>query len=131
MPRRPKKPNESKATYRNPPEAHRFKPGQSGNPAGRPPGIRSLARELETALLQTTTIRVCGRPTKVTKLKAMTRKLADLAAGGDARIVRLLLDQLREADARAAEEPPIEETFSAADREVIAALIARIGGKRE
>jgi hypothetical protein len=67
---------------------------------------------------------------KVTKLKAMSRKLADLAAGGDARIVRLLLDQLREVDARAAEEPAIEETFSAADREVIAALMARMGGKR-
>ena len=65
----------------------------------------------------------------MTKLEAMTRRLADMAVAGDARIVRLLLDQLREADARAAEEPAAQESFSAADREVIAALMMRIGGK--
>jgi hypothetical protein len=130
MPRRPRQPKTSSnqsSTYRNPPEASRFKKGQSGNPAGRPKGSRSAARVLEAALEQTVTIRVRGRRRKVTKLEAMMRTLTDKAVAGDARMVRLLLDRL--GPSRADEEPETEEAFSAADREVIAAMLARLGGK--
>ena len=65
----------------------------------------------------------------MTRLEAVTLMLADKALAGDPRMVRLLLGQLREADARAAEEPATQDAFSAADREVIAALLVRIGGK--
>jgi len=116
-------------THRNPPEAHRFKPGQSGNPSGRPKGIRSVDKELEAVLRQVVRVRVGARFVKMTRLEAMTRTLADKAVAGDARAVRLLLDRLREADARAAEEPAVRESFSEKDREVIAALLVRIGGK--
>jgi hypothetical protein len=122
-----------KVGYCRPPKAYQFKPGQSGNPAGRPPGVKRLAALgladlLAEALGARTTIRIQGRRRKVTKLEAMTRRLADRAAAGDARIVKLLIDQIRAGEARAAEEP--EEEFSAADREVIAAMVMRIGGKR-
>jgi len=120
-------PPEDKIGYRHPPKAHQFKPGQSGNPKGRPRSKPSLAGVLEEALAQRTIIRVQGRARKVTKLEAMTRKLADMAVEGDARILRLLLDQIREAEARAAEEPVTQDAFSTADREVIAALVMRIG----
>jgi hypothetical protein len=66
----------------------------------------------------------------VTKLEAMTRKLADLATEGDVRMLRLLIDQMRAAEERAAKEPAADEAFSPADREVIAALVMRIGGGR-
>ncbi len=121
---------EEKVGYRRPPKAHRFKPGQSGNPEGRPRDGRSLSRVLDEALAQRTTVRVDGRARKVTKLEAMTRKLADLAAQGDARIVRLLLGELHKAEERAAEEPAMQDAFSAADQEVIATLIVRLGERR-
>src|SRR5215469_7098703 len=122
-----------KVGYCRPPKAYQFKPGQSGNPAGRPSGARRLAEQglaalLAEALASRTVIRVEGRWRKVTKLQAMTTRLADRAAEGDARMVKLLLDQIRAGEARAAEEP--EEAFTAADREVIAAMVLRIGGRR-
>jgi Family of unknown function (DUF5681) len=127
--RKQKTPQTQSPTYRNPPEAYRFRPGQSGNPSGRPKGIRSFAKELEAQLGKTVTVKVRGRSRTMTKLEAVTQTLADGAVAGDARMVRLLLDRLGEAEARAAEEPAAQETFSAADREVIAALLARIGGR--
>ena len=108
--------------------ANRWRPGQSGNPTGRPKGIRSFAKELEAALGQTVTVKVRGRRRTMTKLEAVTLMLADRALAGDARMVRLLLDRLPGSEARAAEEPEAQEAFSSADREVIAALLVRLSG---
>jgi hypothetical protein len=128
-PAKPANPPEDKVGYGHPPKATRFQKGQSGNPSGRPAGIKSLRSVLEEALAQRTTVRVQGRPKKITKLEAMTRKLADLAVEGDARVLRLLLNEIRLAEQRAAEEPATQDVLTAADREVIAALVARIGGR--
>jgi len=76
MPRKPAKTPE-KTGYGHPPKAHRFRKGQSGNPSGRPKGIRSLTRVLEEVLAQDTTVRVRGRAKKMSKLDAMMRTLAD------------------------------------------------------
>lgn len=137
MPTRPRKPartpaktaylSKDKVGYGHPPKTTRFQKGQSGNPSGRPAGIKSLRSVLEEALAQRTTVRVQGRSKKITKLEAMTRKLADLAVEGDARVLRLLLNEIRLAESRAAEEPTTQDVLTAADREVIAALEVRIG----
>ncbi len=118
-----------KVGYCRPPREACFKKGQSGNPSGRPRGIKGLAGALERALAQRVTIDVKGRPRKMTKLDAMTLQLADLSAAGDARIMRLLLNEIRQAESRMAEEPAMQDTLEAADHEVIAALLARLGGK--
>lgn len=120
-------PPTDKVGYGHPPKATRFQKGQSGNPSGRPAGIKSLRSVLEEALAQRTSVRVAGRTKRVTKLEAMTRKLADLAVEGDARVLRLLLNEIRLAEERAAEEPATQDVLTAADREVIAALVLRIG----
>ena len=129
MPRKPAKTPE-KTGYGHPPKAHRFRKGESGNPSGRPKGIRSLTRVLEEVLAQDTTVRVRGRAKKMSKLDAMMRTLADGAVEGDPRILRLLLGEIRLAEQRAAKEPATQDVLCAADREVIAALVVRIGGKR-
>ena len=146
MPAKARKPNESKAKaavpaaavpdqplsdfqarYRQPPKAFRFKPGQSGNPSGRPRATKGLLTELEAALSAPVTIRVGSRRRRVSKLQAAVKSLADRAASGDPHVLRLLLAELRHAESRVGEEPAAQETFSATDREVIAAMLQRIG----
>jgi hypothetical protein len=114
--------------YRRPPVATRFRKGQSGNPAGRPPGRASLSKLLAEALGQRVTIRTRGRVRKVTRYEALIRTLADGAIAGDPRILRLLLGELRDADSRAAETPDDSAALGDTDRDVIASLIARLGG---
>ncbi|HTW36466.1 MAG TPA: DUF5681 domain-containing protein [Rhizomicrobium sp.] len=146
MPARAKKSNESKAQasdtipaasdppasdyearYRQPPKAYRFKPGQSGNPSGRPKATKRLLSELEAALSAPVTIRIGSRKRRVSKMQAAVKSLADRAASGDPRILRLLLAELRHAESRAAEEPAVQEDLTDVDRDVIAAMLQRIG----
>jgi hypothetical protein len=149
MPARAKKPNKSKAKaeapaavapdqplsdrqarYRQPPKAFRFKPGQSGNPSGRPKAAKRLLSELEAALSAPVTIKVGSRKRRVSKMQAAVKSLADRAASGDPLVLRLLLAELRHAESRAAEEPAVQEDLTDTDRDVIAAMLLRIGGKR-
>lgn len=119
--------SDHQARYRQPPKAFRFKPGQSGNPSGRPKATKRLFTELEAALSAPVTIKVGSRKRRVSKLQAMVKSLADRAASGDPIVLRLLLAELRHAESRAAEEPAAQEDFTDTDREVIATMLKRIG----
>jgi hypothetical protein len=61
-------------------EGH-FAKGQSGNPAGKPPGCRNHATRTAEALLDG-------------EAEALTRKAVTLALGGDALALRLCLDRV-------------------------------------
>ena len=58
-----------------------FKKGQSGHPAGRPPGARNRGAQFAEALL--------GQ-----EAEALTRKAVELALGGDPSALRLCLERL-------------------------------------
>jgi hypothetical protein len=83
--------------YARPPEAYQFKPGQSGNPLGRPTAARRLLRlglapVLAEALAEPVMIYVRGKRRRVTKLAAMTKTFAEVADAGDARVAQLLVE---------------------------------------
>jgi hypothetical protein len=59
----------------------RFQPGQSGNPAGRPPGARHKVTLAIEALLDG-------------EAEALTRKAIDLALAGDMTALRLCMDRI-------------------------------------
>lgn len=58
-----------------------WKPGQSGNPKGRPPGSRNKTSEAALALLD-------GEAHK------LTRKAIDMALAGDAKALRICLERI-------------------------------------
>ena len=80
---------------RRPPKHTRFKPGQSGNPRGRPKQTlsRSVLSEIfADALLNTeVTLTKAGQPTKVSLLQAAIAKQGLLALNGDTRAFMSLL----------------------------------------
>ena len=95
--------------YGRPPRATRFKPGQSGNPRGRPKGARNLATDLEEELRQQILITEAGTQLKVTKQRAMLKTLLARALSGDVRaadaIIKLIVGLLQSPDP----DPPLTE----------------------
>jgi hypothetical protein len=96
--------------YRKPPEATRFKPGQSGNPRGRPKGSLNLATDLSAELGEQITVREGGRQRRISKQRALVKSLMAKALQGDVRATTAVLALY----ARVISEPedeghPIEE----------------------
>lgn len=86
--------------YKNPPRHSRFKPGQSGNPKGRPK-VQQLnpMTHIFNELMKSVTIVENGKPTKVTKMAALTRRIIHDALKGDSKAmasVMKLLPKLEE-----------------------------------
>ena len=79
--------------YGKPPAEKRFKPGQSGNPKGRPPGDPYDMRKLLRGILeQRVTIKEKnGRRYTITKLEAAVTQLLNEAAKGDLASLKQLL----------------------------------------
>jgi hypothetical protein len=72
------------------PKDTRFKPGQSGNPAGRPPKARSAARILRDLLLEQVSVRQGKRRRRMPRLEVMIQATLKKAVQGDARAFRAL-----------------------------------------
>jgi hypothetical protein len=77
--------------YGRPPRHSRFKPGQSGNPKGRPKGSKSLKTLLEDALSSPITITECGVPKKIALQELLFKAMVGKAVKGDARSTALLV----------------------------------------
>jgi Family of unknown function (DUF5681) len=99
----PQPDNEYRVGYRKPPQHSRFKPGQSGNPRGKPLGAKNSATLLKQALLASVRVKQNGRETKTTKLRVIVMRLVSQAVQGDYAAIRLLLQyglerELKESD---------------------------------
>ena len=93
-----------KVGFAKPPVHSRFKPGQSGNPNGRPKEQPSLASALEKELRKPLIIIEHGRRKRLTKLEATARQLANKGVAGDLGAIRVMADLNR------AEVPSERET---------------------
>lgn len=108
--------------YRRPPHQHRFKPGKSGNPKGRPKGARSLQTEIDALLSAKVTLTEHGKKRKVSVLTAALKRLVHKAvADGDMRAIIQLL-QLASQRGNANQAEPVIE---AADQAIIAEFLKR------
>jgi len=78
----------------------RFKPGQSGNPAGKPKGAKNKATIFAKALLEG-------------EAEVLTRKIIELAKAGDMQALKICLDRLY--PPLRAQAAPIEVEIPATD----------------
>jgi hypothetical protein len=77
--------------YARPPTSSQYQPGQTGNPKGRPRGVRNASSMARDALERTVNVKVNGTWRKMTVRKAAYLRLAERAAGGDAKALDYLL----------------------------------------
>lgn len=66
----------------------KFKPGQSGNPAGRPPNPQSFTAQLRVVLNES------EGENQPTRMRAISEKLCELAKAGDLRAIALIAERL-------------------------------------
>ena len=92
---------------RSPPVATRFKPGQSGNPAGRPRGAKGRRKAVRDVLLEKRETRIANstQPKQITTLEFLFMVLREKAFKGDRRAIKKLQDFDAEYN-RNAEPPP-------------------------
>ena len=77
--------------YRKPPVQTRFKPGQSGNPKGRPKPQASLAQSLRKALFRKIKITENGEVKSIPFLDAMMMSMTAKALKGHTQTLKLLI----------------------------------------
>jgi hypothetical protein len=82
-----------KCGYRKPPAEHQFKPGQSGNPKGRPKGSKNESTLLRDLLHRKIEVREGGRTKKLTVLEAIHLRIAEDSLKGNTRSAAFLLNR--------------------------------------
>jgi hypothetical protein len=75
-----------------PPVSTQFRPGQSGNPKGRPRGHKNLATLFADAFAQKLEIKENGRIRKITVKEAIVIRLVKAALDGDLKAIAYLLE---------------------------------------
>lgn len=77
--------------YKKPPKNTQFKKGQSGNPKGRPKGIKNLTTDLQEELESKIQITEDGKTFAVSKQRALIKTLLAKAMKGDARSANVVI----------------------------------------
>lgn len=73
-----------------PPKWGQFKPGQSGNPKGRPKGKKSLLADLNKVLNEKVKVTEGDKQVTITKQEAMFKSLLAKAHKGDIQAIQLI-----------------------------------------
>lgn len=110
-----KKRNDYEVGYKKPPKHTRFKPGDSGNPSGRPRKARSSNELLEQVLNEKVTITIRGRQRTVTMKEVLIRQLITDGMKGNQRALKAIFnretERILDEDARQAERQKFDEEF--------------------
>lgn len=85
-------PNDYLIGHKKPPLHTQYKPGQTGNPKGRPKGVKNLSTDLQEELESKILITEANQRHVVTKQRAMIKTLFAKALKGDTRAVNVLIN---------------------------------------
>lgn len=114
--------------YKNAPAAHRFKPGQSGNPAGRPKGRINTKTTWLRCLNESVEVTIGGKRKTMTVREALIRRLLHSSISGDLKALQYALSQagLHDNDPANAITDPAEE---AQRRELVEEILGSLRRK--
>lgn len=115
-----------KTGYKNPPVHTRFKPGQSGNPKGRPKGTKNLATDLREELSSKIPVKEGGVERRISKQRALIKTLSAKALQGDMPAIKTLVSLLERAMRNEPPEPP-KKLESEEDQAIVEAYLSRHG----
>ena len=114
--------------YRKPPKHTQFKPGQSGNPRGRPHAQRNLGTVLRETLKERILIRDGERTRRVSKLDALVQVTINKALKGDLKALAAFVQLARPTGLMDEEQVTTpQESVSADDEAIVAQFLARHG----
>jgi hypothetical protein len=108
--------------YGRPPRSGQFKPGQSGNPRGRPKGKKNEATILNELLYQKISIREDGRTRRVPVVQVILMRFREAALKGDTKSAAFILNRQRDA----ADAMPPGESMNEDDRQVLETYAQRL-----
>ena len=112
--------------YGKPPKHSRFKPGQSGNPKGRPKGRIPIARLVEKHLDAKMAVTIGGQQKTITRREALIIGFVGDALKGKEKVRKQVLDLLLLLEAQNPPDTP-DATSHAQDDAVINGLLQRYG----
>ena len=69
--------------YGKPPKSGHFKPGQSGNPKGRPKGCKGVNTIIDDVFRKKVSLREGGKVKKISQVEALFRRVMNEALKGD------------------------------------------------
>lgn len=111
--------------YRRPPIEHRFKPGESGNPSGRPKEAPRFAADLCDELGEMISIADGNKTLEVTKQRAIVKALVRKALSGEPRAIATIVS----ACARTVGDQEIDDQAEAPEDRAIMRAIAESSAK--
>ena len=117
--------------YGHPPTHTRFKPGQSGNPKGRPKGAKNEVTILTNILNRQIDSRQGGRVRKISVLEGILLRFTEDALKGNPKSATFLLNRYHSTEGGARETEDLDQD----DREVLEGcmrdLEARLKGEKK
>ena len=114
--------------YKQPPKHTQFKPGKSGNPAGRPKGTKNLRTDLSEELNDKIWITEGGQSHACSKQRAMVKSMLAKALKGDTSAARVLVNLIIGFEQVDSQERA-QEGLNQDDREVLELFKARLLGE--
>ena len=111
--------------FKKPPRHTQFQKGQSGNPKGRPKGVKNIATDIKEELEEFVQISEGHETKTVTKQRALIKALLAKASKGDVRAAQTLLSLKAGVD-QSDQDKNTDAWFTEDDLDVIAHMKQRL-----